>query len=271
MKGKEIRLSRLFSGGKPPVIVAIDHGQTMGPIEGVEDFPAAVNRLRRADGVLMAPAMANHTGRLFHGKNAPCLIIRLNWTAGLCILWDDYKEAPTTEVITPADALALGADIVLANLTLHTGTEEVDARNVGIFAKFAGEKEKLGVPMIGEVYPVQAEKLPPDKLHERVKEGARIACELGADMIKTFFTGDRFHEVCNGVPVPVFALGAAKLPREIDALKLAGTATDQGARGVVFGRNVLQAKDPARFLMALKDVVKNKTEPKEAAAKFGLQ
>ncbi len=270
MKGKEIRLTRLFSGGKPPVIVAVDHGQTMGPIRGLEDFPSAVSRLRRADGILMAPAMANHTGRLFHGRNAPCLITRLNWTTGLCITWD-YKEAPTAEVITVSDALALGADVVLANLTLRTGREDVDAANVGIFARLVKQKEALGVPLIGEMYPLQGESIPRKELHTRVKEGVRIACELGADMIKTFYTGSSFHEVCEAVPIPVFALGAAKRPTEIAALQLARDAMAQGARGVVFGRNVLQAENPAAFLAALKDVVKYSSDPKDAAAKYGLE
>ena len=59
MRGKEIRLSRLFRGGKPSVIVAIDHGQTFGPLAGIEDFTAAVSKLKGADGVKSHKALGS--------------------------------------------------------------------------------------------------------------------------------------------------------------------------------------------------------------------
>ena len=71
-------------------------------------------------------------------------------------------------------------------------------------------------------------------------------------------------------PIPVFALGAEKLPQETDALRLAHDAIAGGARGVVFGRNVIQAQDPAAFLGALRTVVKDDAEPEAAAQEFGL-
>ena len=65
MNGKEIRLSKLFPNGKPSVVVAIDHGQTFGPLAGIEDFTAATAKLGEADGVLMAPHMIRFSGDLY--------------------------------------------------------------------------------------------------------------------------------------------------------------------------------------------------------------
>jgi DhnA family fructose-bisphosphate aldolase class Ia len=110
-----------------------------------------------------------------------------------------------------------------------------------------------------------------DELHNVVSVACRILAELGADAIKTFYTGPRFDEVTAACPVPVFALGAEKLPKEIDALRLAHDAISRGARGVVFGRNVIQAKDPAAFLGALRAVVKDGATPEEAARQFELE
>jgi putative autoinducer-2 (AI-2) aldolase len=70
--------------------------------------------------------------------------------------------------------------------------------------------------------------------------------------------------------VPILALGSRKAPRELDALELAATAVRDGARGVVFGRNVIQARSPERFLEALQEVVKNGVDPAAAARKHGL-
>jgi len=71
--------------------------------------------------------------------------------------------------------------------------------------------------------------------------------------------------------VPILALGASKLPKESQALELARRAIDDGARGVVFGRNVLQAHNPACFVAALCDVVKRGANPLEASKKYGLE
>ena len=73
------------------------------------------------------------------------------------------------------------------------------------------------------------------------------------------------------MPIPVFALGAEKFASEIAALELAEQATRAGAAGVVFGRNVLQAQDPAQFLRALKEVVQGGASPAEAGARYGLR
>ena len=107
-------------------------------------------------------------------------------------------------------------------------------------------------------------------MHQQVKIGCRISAELGADMIKTFYT-HKFSEVVAGCPVPIFALGAAKLPTQIKALELASREISEGAQGVVFGRNALQVKNPSAFQSALCAVVKHGISPKEALQKYGLK
>jgi DhnA family fructose-bisphosphate aldolase class Ia len=270
MKGKDLRLSRLFPRGGNAVIVAIDHGQTFGPAEGLIDFRSAAEQLKEADGVLLAPQMIRFSGNLFLGKGSPTIITRLNWNTIHCEPWH-YREAHIVEACSLRQAIAAGADVVLASLVLHTGSEENDALNVQNFARLTDQANELGMPIIGEVFPVGGLRDRPEEFHDYIKKACRIACELGADAIKTFYTGERFAEVTQGTPIPVFALGAEKRESEIDALKLAHEAVSAGARGVVFGRNVIQARDPARFLHALKDVVQGNATPAEAAAQYGLQ
>jgi DhnA family fructose-bisphosphate aldolase class Ia len=271
MNGLSIRLSRLFPNDKPSVIVAIDHGQTFGPMAGIEDFTAATANLGRADGVLMAPHMIRFSGDLYRGPGRPVVISRLNWNTVHCYPWD-YREGWAAHAISPAAAVALGADVLLASLVLHTGDEARDTENVGLFSELAEGCRSLGIPLIGEVFPAGGSEAEHDldRLHEYVKVVCRVACELGADAIKTFYTGERFTEVTGGVPIPVFALGAEKLESEVDALRLAQRAVRAGARGVVFGRNVIQAPDPGRSLLALKAVVQDGVEPDQAAQEFGL-
>lgn len=269
MQGRAIRLSRLFARDQRVVIVAIDHGQTFGPMPGLVDFKAAAERLKEADAVLLAPQMVRFSGNLFYGRESPSLIARLNWNTVHCEPWH-YREAHIVKALSVRSAVAVGADIVLAGLVLMTGREEQDARNVELFAQLAEESYELGIPLIGEVFPSGVLRDHPDEFHDYVTKACRIACELGADAIKTFYTGERFAEATEGCPIAVLALGAEKLAREADALSLAHRAVNAGAAGVVFGRNVVQARDPALFLRGLKDVVRGHATPAEAVARYGL-
>ncbi len=270
MKGKEIRLSRLFPDGNTAVIVAMDHGQTFGPLPGLVDFRAAAERLKDADGVLMAPQMVRFSGNLYVGQGSPVAIARLNWNTIHCVPWD-YQQAHIVKATSAETAVAAGADVLLASLVLQTGSEEHDADNVQQFAALVEETHRLGVPLVAEVFPIGGLRERADEFHSYIVKMCRIACELGADAIKTFYTGERFAEAVGGVPIPVFALGAEKLEREVDALALAQRAVQSGARGVVFGRNVVQAEAPSAFLKALKQVVQGQAAPAEAAARFGLK
>jgi DhnA family fructose-bisphosphate aldolase class Ia len=268
--GHHIRFNRLLPHDRNAVIVAVDHGEFFGPMPGLIDLPKAVQSVRAADAILLSPGMMDHCKATFADRDGPLAILRLNWSSVYCFQWD-YKAGHTVDVVTPEEALALGADIALASLVLTETDEARDAANVANFARLAAQARAAGLPIIGEYFPPEAEKVEREALHETVLPGARILAEVGAHAIKTFYTGDRFAEVTEGCPVPIFALGAQKLPREIDALNLAHAAIRAGARGVVFGRNVVQARDPAKFLAALKQVVRGQASPDEAAAAAGLR
>ncbi|MGQ9684232.1 MAG: class I fructose-bisphosphate aldolase, partial [Anaerolineae bacterium] len=263
-----IRLSRLFDGNRA-VVVAIDHAQTFGPIPGLVDFRAAAASLAEADGVLLAPQMMRFTGNLFHRRAGPVAIVRVAWTTRHCVPWA-YGESETVEDMPLPQAVQAGADMVLAPLVLKTGSERRDAENVRVFTRVANEAHALGLPVIGEVFATPEVERDRTAFADYVVRVTRIVCELGADAVKTFYVGERFAEVAAGVPIPVLTLGAEKLEREIQALELAERSVQAGAQGVVFGRNVIQARDPGQFLRGLKAVVKDGATAAEAAARFGL-
>jgi DhnA family fructose-bisphosphate aldolase class Ia len=196
-------------------------------------------------------------------------VVRLNWSTTYCFRWN-YKRAATVEAFSPLEALRLGADIALVSLTLQTGDESNDANNVAIYRKLCREAHELGMPVIGEYFPVNAESLSPDELQESVYRGVRITAELGADLIKTFYTKS-FPEVTKSSPVAILALGAEKLPSQREALQLAADAVADGAGGVVFGRNAIQVPHPGAFQQALCEVVKGGLEPEAAVNKYRLE
>lgn len=269
MTGKEIRLNKLFSDGKNAVVVAVDHGEFDGPLPGMVNLPEAVKDIDPSvDAVLLSPGMLSHCGHAFGYKGAPLTIVRLNWSSHFCFGWS-YSEGIAVPSACAADVAAAGADIVLACLTLRTGSETTDAANVEVFAKLVSEAKNVGLPVVGEYFPAATHRLSEEELHHEILKGCRIAAELGADLIKTFYTC-KFTEVTESCPVPILGLGAEKTPQQVQALELAGKIVRDGGKGVVFGRNAVQVSNPAAFQRALCDVVKNGITPTVAVSKHQL-
>jgi DhnA family fructose-bisphosphate aldolase class Ia len=264
-----IRLQRLFNRNERAVIVAMDHCLFDGPTEGMIDLARTASQVAPCvDGILLSPAMLPSCQEAFNYKGAPLAIARLNWSTIYCFKWN-YKEGVTVPAFSPAEALRLGADVALVSLTLETGSESTDAQNVAVFRQVCREAKELGMPVVGEYFPVDAENLSAEDLHKKVYMGTRIIAELGADLIKTFYTHS-FRAVTESSPVPVLGLGAAKLPTQLDALQLAADEVAAGAGGVVFGRNAIQVPNPTAFQQALCDVVKRGLSPNEAVRKYSL-
>jgi DhnA family fructose-bisphosphate aldolase class Ia len=270
MQGQSLRLEKLFNRNENAVIVAVDHGMFDGPIPGMENVGKTLQKINPAvDAVLLSPGSLRCCRDAFNFKGAPLPIVRLNWSTVYCFHWQ-YHRSITVPACSVREAVALGAEIVLVSLTLKTGDEAIDAKNVEVYSKLIEEAGGLGIPVIGEFFPARSESLGPDELFDQVIAGARILAELGADAIKTFSTKD-FRRVTDSCPIPIFGLGAEKKPTQVEALQLAHDEIAAGARGVVFGRNAIQVDSPMAFQAALCDVVKRGLSPEDAAARHGLR
>jgi len=269
MTGSEIRLGKLLGEQGKAVIVACDHGMFDGPHAGMEDIAAMLERVGDGpDGILLSPGMLPHTKAYFARSDAPMAITRLNFNSVFCFKWG-YRDSVISHLYEPADAVALGAECVLVCLTLKTGSEATDARNVEIFSELCVDAHSLGIPVIGEYFPHSHLTKEPEEFHEEILVGCRMLAELGADCIKTFYTAN-FKEVTDTCPIPILGLGAEKTPTDLDALQLAEKEIQDGAGGVVFGRNAIQASSPPAFVAALQDIVKNGMTAQEAVQKHGL-
>jgi DhnA family fructose-bisphosphate aldolase class Ia len=267
MIGKSIRLQKLFNGNlrkENIVICAVDHGMFQGVQTGLEDLGVRLRDADTADAILLGPGMIQHYPEVFHRRGAPTLITRLGFTSAYCFQWD-YHEGHTREMFTPGYLQSLGAEAIVSSLQLKTSNQRVDAENAEVWGRVVMEKERLGLPLIGEFHPAVYENVDKDQWHELIKNGCRVLCELGADMIKTFYTDERFSEITAAVPVPIFVLGSKKMPRERDVLLLAERAVRDGARGVAIGRNIFQSSNPRRMIAALKLIVKKGKKAEEAA------
>jgi putative autoinducer-2 (AI-2) aldolase len=91
----------------------------------------------------------------------------------------------------------------------------------------------------------------------------RICAELGAHYVKTYYVEKDFETVTASCPVPIVIAGGKKLP-ELDALKMAYNAIQQGAAGVDMGRNIFQSEAPVPMIQAVRAVVHQNETPEKA-------
>jgi DhnA family fructose-bisphosphate aldolase class Ia len=270
MSGKSIRLAGLFRGKKNLVISAVDHVVEYGTQDGLENAGRALSACAGADAMLLPRAMLEREWKHFAAPGAPVPVVRLNWTAAFYYPLG-YREGHTALISSAEEAVRAGAGAVICSLFLEEGDRKMEMRNVELFSEAVRQTERLGVPLIGECYVVEHKEKTPDQVHDKVKRVSRVMAELGADLIKTFYTGRRFREVVENTPVPVFTIGAEKLDTDLDVLKKADVSARAGARGVIFGRNIFMSKHPQRIIAALNAVINRKMRPEAAARKFKLK
>jgi len=266
MSGIPYRLEKFFRGRENLVISALDHVVEYGDQPGIEQAAPAIESCLDTDALLLPRFMLKRHWKQLAGVNAPTPVVRINWSASFYYPLE-YREGFTTIATTVEEAVEAGAGAVICSLFLE---EDNDRRretdNVSLFAEVVRQKEKLGIPLIGEAYVVEHKEKTADEVHAKVKRVSRIMAEMGADMVKTFYTGERFHEVVENTPVPVFTIGAEKLNTDLDVLKKAHDSVRQGARGIIFGRNIFMAERPSALIRALNQVINEGVSPEDAAA-----
>jgi DhnA family fructose-bisphosphate aldolase class Ia len=245
--GKLRRLNRIFGADGRSVIVAMDHAgfQGYGPpnAEGLDTIVSG-----EPDAVLVNL----HLARSGAGQLARTgLVLRVD---GGSSELGERSSSDTTGLLHSAEmALSLGADAVAVMAYPGAREEHVSLRRL---AALCTECERLGLPVMAEVVPGGFGKNV-EWSTANISRGTRIAVELGADMIKTMSPPDvtEMAEVVAACPVPVVALGGAKMESEDDVVELARAVVAAGAAGIAFGRNVWGAKDPAAVLRRLREAV----------------
>jgi len=268
MSGIDLRVKRLFGSKRNLVVSAIDHVMEYGDQPGIETSREAIEKCMGTDALLLSRFSLRRNWDLFAQKDAPMPVVRVNWSSAFYYPLE-YRKGFTEIATAVEDAVQDGAELVICSLFLENNDEEMETINVALFSEVVRQKEKLGIPLIGECYVVEHQEISADALHEKVKRVSRVMAELGADLVKVFFT-NRFEEVVKNTPVPVFSIGAEKLNTDIEVLSKAKNTVAAGARGIIFGRNIFMAKNPGALIAALNEVMNQGTSPENAASKFKL-
>ncbi|MFA6319295.1 MAG: 2-amino-3,7-dideoxy-D-threo-hept-6-ulosonate synthase [archaeon] len=264
MIGKMIRMQRIMDRGSGKmVIVPIDHGISDGPIDGLINVRETVSTIAEsgANGILMHKGMVQVGFR--GGGSDIGLIVHLS--AGTMLSPDPLNKVIVTTV---EEAVALGADAI----SIHINVGATDTGRMMLEAgEVARDCKRLGMPLLMMMYP-RGEKVSNEKDVSVVKIAARIGAELGADIVKTNYTGSKesFREVVEGCPVPVVIAGGCKgTDREV--LQMIKDAMDAGASGVALGRNAFQHKEPKKMIGAVSLIVNKGYLVDDAINKVGLK
>ena len=258
MIGKRIRIERIINRktGRA-VIVPMDHGVSIGPVAGIENMSETIDEVASggANAVIMHKGMVG-TGHRGYGRDIG-LIIHLSASTSLS-LDPDHKVLVTTV----EKAVKIGADAVSVHVNVGSEMEPEMLEILGITSEICDE---WGMPLIAMMYP-RGEKIDNEHDVDVVKLSARAGAELGADIIKTNYTGDpdTFSEVVNGCPVPVVIAGGPKVETNKELLEMVKNAVNVGGAGVAIGRNIFQAESPRKTTRAIAEIVHNNMEVEEA-------
>lgn len=272
-KAAQYRLNRLFDPTSSRLLdVAVDHGLFGEPsfLTGIEDVPAVVATLVAAgpDAVQLSPGQA-HLLQEVPGRAKPALVLRTD----VANAYGNPLDPHLFSVHFPdaiEQAVRLDAAAVCVNLLQLPGRPEVREACVRSVVALRREAEAAGMPLMVEPL-VMAEAgaggYTADGDVTRIVALVRQAVELGADLVKADPTTDPedYHRVVQVAgPVPVLVRGGGRVGDE-ELLARTEAVLAQGARGVVYGRNVVQHPRPAALVGALMAVLHRGVSAGDAA------
>lgn len=272
---KEYRINRLFHAqSKRCFDVAVDHGffNERAFLQGIESLEKAVKVLVEAapDAIQLTIGQAHYLQSI-PGKNKPALVLR---TDVANVYGPSLPRALFSRMIEqPVEqALRLDATCVVVNLFRIPEQPEVTDQCIQNILRIKPECDRYGMPLMIEPLVFQPNQKAGgymvDGDLEKILPLVRQAVELGADIIKADPTDDvgvynKVVEIAGRIPVLV--RGGGKAPDE-EILERTEKLMQQGAAGIVYGRNIIQHSDPAGMTRALMAIVHEGATAKSAAA-----
>jgi len=245
--GMKNRLSQIIKPdtGKT-VMLAVDHGYFLGPTSGLEEAGKTIKPLLPyADSLMLTRGVLR--AEVDPGISTP-IVLRVS--GGNSILGEDLSKETIT--VSVKDAIRLNVSAVAMSIYVGSKYEHQTLKNL---ATLVSECEEYGIPVLA-VTAVGKEMVRDARY---LSLACRIAAELGAHVVKTYYCED-FQKVVKTCPVPVVIAGGKKIA-EKDALKLAYNAVKDGAAGVDMGRNIFQSKDPVGMIKAVRQIVHENAKP----------
>ena len=231
------------------VMLAVDHGYFQGPTTGLEQPGETIAPLLEyADALMLTRGVLRNT--VTPGARVP-IVLRVS--GGTSVLKEDLSDEDLT--VSVEDAIRLNASAMALSIFVGAPNEKQTLVNL---SRLCDQGQRYGIPVLA----VTAVGKAMARDARYLGLASRIAAELGAQIVKTYFCDD-FEKVVNGCPVPVVIAGGKKI-EERDALQLAYNAVSRGAVGVDMGRNIFQSKWPVAMIRAVRSIVQDGRTDAEA-------
>jgi fructose-bisphosphate aldolase/2-amino-3,7-dideoxy-D-threo-hept-6-ulosonate synthase len=257
--GTQARLERIGTGGKY-VIVPMDHGITMGAVKGLKDIESTIDAVTRggADAVLTQKGIAP---RVHPNRNGAGYIVHVNASTTIGPDENDKRVTCTVE-----EAVRAGADAVSFHINVGSNYEP---GQIEALASLTDDASRLGIPVLAMAYArgPGVDGSDPEALGHAV----RLAEELGADLVKTGYSGDAdsFEHVVESTRLPVVIAGGSK-GTDRETVEAVRGVMDAGGAGVSMGRSIFQHDDPETIARAVSGVIHEDLPAEEALREAGL-
>ena len=252
--GLNNRISRIFKQGRT-VMLAVDHGYFLGPTRKLENPRKTIEPL-----LPYADAISPTRGVLRRCVDFTTEVpIVLRVSGGTSIIGPSLSD----EGIQTSMEEAIRLNASALSLSIFVGTEH-EKQTLMSLGELVNQGERYGMPIMA----ITAVGKELDKRDARyLGLCCRIAAELGAHFVKTYYCED-FSKVAESCPVPLVIAGGPKLSTELDVFNLAYNALQEGAAGVDMGRNIWQHDHPVAMIKAIRSIVHADSTPKEALQIF---
>jgi DhnA family fructose-bisphosphate aldolase class Ia len=269
---KQYRLNRLFHPRSHRCFdVAVDHGMPgeAAMLTGIEDMAKAIDVLVDAnpDAIQLSVGQADLLQR-HPGRDKPALVLRTD-TPNIYAA-EPPAEAWSFMIDDPVgQAVRLDAACVVVNLLDVPGQDQLRRDCLDNISRLRAECDHAGMPLMVE--PLAFEPgvggYAGSGDLDRIIGIVRQAVELGADVIKADPTDDisEYHRVVEAARVPLLLRGGGRVTDK-EILERTHAVLEQGAAGIVYGRNVIQHENPAKMTAALMSVVHDGATPEDALA-----
>lgn len=250
--GKKNRLSKIVMEDGKALMLAIDHGYFMGAAHGMEMPKVQVEKLiPHIDSLMLSPGILTSQIDSDFKKG-----IVLRASGGNTILESDIDNEDL--ILSAKNAIKLNASAIAVSMFVGAEHSHQTILNLTNAINDAMEYDLpvLGVTAVGKALKDKKEK-------RYLTHASRLAAELGADIVKTYYC-EGFEEVVKKTTVPIIVAGGPKLDSYKDVLELCYNSIQCGAIGVDMGRNIWQSDYPEAITAGVAHIIHKNSSVKEA-------
>lgn len=254
--GMRNRLSSLIQGDGRCQFLPVDHGYFQGPTRCLERPGETIrDLLPYADGLFVTRGILRSCVDP-DGKTP--IILRVS--GGTSVVGKDLAD----EIITTSVDEMIRLNVAAVGVSIFVGSD-YEKQTLQNLTMLVDRCEGFGIP-------VMAVTAVGKELEKRTARylalSCRIAAELGAKIVKTYYCAEDFDRVTGGCPVPVVIAGGPKCETALEVFRFVYDGLRQGAIGVNLGRNVWQNPHPVAMMRALNAVIHAGARPEEAMELF---